>query len=88
MENQDKHESGTRSISDNIPVFVSHTVVNPWAMVVKYLHTPVALSTVLGSDRAHRLACVANVVHGIVEVIVVSPSSRVANLKQQHHHTD
>lgn len=74
--------------TDNSPVFVPHTIVNPRAMMVKYLHTLVALPTVLGSDRTHRLARVTNVVHGIVEVIVVSPGSWVADLNQPHQHTE
>ena len=49
--------------------------------MVKFVDTFVALATVLRSRWPHSLACVAHVVDGIVQVLVVSPCRWVANLK-------
>ena len=48
--------------------------------MVQHLHTPVALAAVLGSDWAHGLAGVAEVVDGVVHVVIVTPGRRVSYL--------
>ena len=63
-----------------LPVSPSNAVVNPGAVVVKLLHTPVTLAAVLCTHRPHHLACVAHVVDWVVDVIVVAPCCWVANL--------
>lgn len=51
--------------------------------MIEHLHTFVALTTVLGSDWTNCFASVTDVVHRIVDVIVVSPGSRVTNLDKK-----
>lgn len=65
------------------PVVVSNTVVNPGAVVIKVVHTLVALPAVLSPHGPDGLAGMAHVVHGIVEVVVLTPASRVTNLMPQ-----
>jgi hypothetical protein len=67
----------------SLPILNANTVVNPWTVVVEYLDTLVTLSAVLSPDRSHRLACVTDVVHWIVDVIVVTPGCWITNLKDK-----
>ena len=67
----------------SVPIVVSDTVVNPGAVVIKVVHTLVALPAVLSPHRPDGLAGMAHVVHRIVEVIVLTPGSRVTNLTPQ-----
>ena len=65
-----------------VPILDSDTVVNPRAVVVKHLHTLVALSAVLSSDRSYSLASVTDVVHWVVDVVEVTPGSWITNLNK------
>ena len=56
--------------------------------MVKYLDALVALSAVLSSDGSHCLAGVTDVVHWVIDVIVVTPSSWIANLKEKQSTKD
>ena len=68
------------SVMPYAPILDSDAVVDPGAVVVKDLDALVALAAVLGPHRANRLARVADVVDGIVNVVVVPPGCRVAYL--------
>ena len=65
----------------NLPILLSNTVVDPGTVMVKFVDTLVALATVLGPGWPHGLARVAHVVDGVVQVLVVSPCCRIANLR-------
>ena len=49
--------------------------------MVEHLDALVALSAVLSSDGSHCLAGVTDVVHWVVDIIVVTPGGWIANLK-------
>ena len=55
-------------------------------MVVEHLDTLVALSAVLSSDGSHCLAGVTDVVHWVIDIIVVTPGGWIANLKDKAEH--
>jgi hypothetical protein len=61
-------------------VFPPDTVVNPGTVMVEHLHTPVALSAVLGPHWPHGLTRVTEIVDRIVHVVVLSPCRRVSYL--------
>ena len=63
-----------------LPVISANAVVQPLAVVVKLLHTLVAVAAVLGADGPHSLAGVADVEDGVVHVAVIPPRRRVTNL--------
>ena len=57
-------------------------------MVVEYFDTLIALSAVLSPDRPHCLAGVTDVVHWVVDVIVVTPGGWITNLKEKQNTRD
>lgn len=71
------------------PVAESNTVVNPGTVMVKMVNTLVTLPAVLPPHGPDRLASMTHVVHRIVEVIILTPGSRVTNLRlgQKNYHT-
>ena len=63
-----------------VPVLLPNAVVNPGTVVIKFIDTLIALAAVFGPGWSYCLTGVAHVVNRVIQVLVVRPGSRVANL--------